>query len=605
MKKFTASVSRGIRNLGKTKPRGERPSKLRRLNDEIDEGQEELGFSPISEVTTTPGLSPVAENGPGQDNDQQSATASPISWTNAPVPNEKEAPQDDKKSKGQGEVADESLEKPTSSSMLEPDGLTFDQLGRSPPDGSLAKTEEEEAGAAETPEPSTCSQQYDEAQALRQQKYLVFAGEDESDYTEGPVRIIDAFDGIKDSGALLLNLDFSQRIQRAVIAEREFAKSERVVTRQMEVALSFESKIRREISNHQSRLALRDSDEEKSNELEANLQEELQVLESLMRDSQDDRQAMNVRQQDKATLLRAIQSEANAYLEDAFVAARLLEPESGEPDTPIEEKDLQTEYMAYRQAAQEDHGTLTEKDVAPLDLSAAHLAAEPLTEEQQAEQDLKDAYLDAKERLKNARFPFDKRMEDRIMEQAQRDHALKHGYAPLDTTQDEFDTRWFLRVQALTRELSEAEATFDTAKQALLDAGIQFKEPDRESGFLDHASDGYALSEELAMIEAAPKPKIEKWFDNMSSPDSPGFNETVLSEVEQPQEEDTVGVSDSRSVVGVGYGPSEPTGPIALGYSPSMIGDQPLRKRIDKWRETCKLQRCNCSLNRLEYSGAG
>ncbi|TKA31061.1 hypothetical protein B0A50_02029 [Salinomyces thailandicus] len=95
---------------------------------------------------------------------------------------------------------------------------------------------------------------------------------------------------------------------------------------------------------------------------------------------------------------------------------------------------------------------------------------------------------------------------------------------------------------------SSAETAFQAAKQAFLDAGIQLVEADSASSFLDHASDGYAELLEQAMIQSAPKSKIERWFEDvaMQSPDSPAFDDVDAENWKDVNEH--VGLAGSASV---------------------------------------------------------
>lgn len=96
---------------------------------------------------------------------------------------------------------------------------------------------------------------YLDEQVKREKKYLAFDGEDETDYTEGPVRLVMAFDGIKEHyGALLLNLEFSQKLQAALNAERKLSRKNYATQQKMRVLANFEEKLRGQISQHECRL---------------------------------------------------------------------------------------------------------------------------------------------------------------------------------------------------------------------------------------------------------------------------------------------------------------------------------------------------------------
>ena len=81
-------------------------------------------------------------------------------------------------------------------------------------------------------------------QAIRDQNYIKYEGEDESDYTAGPVRIVFANDGVKDEcGALLLNLDLSSKIRKAIWAQRAYTREANRAAKLDGVNFNFENKL--------------------------------------------------------------------------------------------------------------------------------------------------------------------------------------------------------------------------------------------------------------------------------------------------------------------------------------------------------------------------
>lgn len=144
-------------------------------------------------------------------------------------------------------------------------------------------------------------------------------------------------------------------------------------------------------------------------------------------------------------------------------------------------------------------------------------------------------------------------------------------------TDEEFEVFQFQETQRLTRELIDAEAHFEEAKQAALDARIQPLGSDLESGFLDQDDDGYLESEEREMCEAIDHERIEHWIEETSDPEKPtgraghlptGFD---LSAFERQFE------WKSKEV--------------EVWESASMVAEGPSRRRIDKWREIADSQR--------------
>lgn len=56
----------------------------------------------------------------------------------------------------------------------------------------------------------------EKVQAVREANYITFDGEDETDYTRGPARMVQAADGVVTCTALLLTLDLSKAVQKAL-----------------------------------------------------------------------------------------------------------------------------------------------------------------------------------------------------------------------------------------------------------------------------------------------------------------------------------------------------------------------------------------------------
>ena len=135
------------------------------------------------------------------------------------------------------------------------------------------------------------------------------------------------------------------------------------------------------------------------------------------------RQAVLTSLETKANILREVQTAAIAPLEEAFVFARLLEPQDDRPDTQIEELNLQKEYQDFRAKLYVSDG-ISAPSVA-LHTGEEHLYAyEPLTAEQEHEQELQDAFWRAQERLQSAQHAFDRRENDRAIELQARAEAV-------------------------------------------------------------------------------------------------------------------------------------------------------------------------------------
>ncbi|KAI7349399.1 hypothetical protein KC357_g6488 [Hortaea werneckii] len=399
----------------------------------------------------------------------------------------------------------------------------------------------------------------DEQQAIRNASYIVSTGEEPDDYTEGPARLVAASDGIKDCAALLLTWELSARVQQAVQARRDHDRSRQKAVRQLEVALKFEMALETEIANHESRLSMLEAEEFADQETVVALHEELATLKSILRDSCEARQAADVQRTSETAALAEVQSAVTAMLEEAFVHAQLVASDiAGMPD--LADLDLQTEYLKYCSAQDEDGDDTNASTVAPLDTNDEHLQAAPLSEEEQKTKDLADSFFTAQARLHKAQDAFDSREARREQEwQANVDAGIR-GQEIRDTTPEDFDIRWLKHVQELTREVIDAEAELAKAKRAALEAGIDVANDEADSGFLDDVEDGYLLSKEQELVDTAAGSTVKGWLDRLPSDklDSPGFRSDA--DVDE-WETRTVGISDSVSLVAEGS----------------------VRRRIDKW----------------------
>ena len=534
MENFTTNLRRKLNAVYKAKGRPSRSAKLRQLRKEV---QEEISLSSVnSDATDTAN----ASQGGCQSDRRQSNTALE-ELRDLQRPEAISPPLNNEQSKtrpGDTSVTDTEPEYPI-------------------PDGADLAQQEFGAEKAVNLEEVVVLQP-EELQAIRDQFYINFTSEDESDYTQGPARIVLSADGIKHCAALLLTLELSAKIQKALRAQRNFAKARRVALRKKKVSLNFSSELERQIWGRKSH----DVDETKKQIL----LEELAVLELMREHDRVTRQKIQADLEFQGQLLRNIQEEANAEIEEAFICAHLLDPGDDSPDTPIEELDLQEEYRNFKEKLRATDSVVP-TPTSPLDTSQDYLMApkQLMTTEQEREQKLKEAVWNAYRRLQSAQVAFDHREVDRAAEFQANFEAANNGEATIDATPEDFDLRWLEREQHLTRELIEAETALGEAKAAAVEAGVDVPLDDRASGFVDDVADGYRMSMEQEYIASVPSPKVKNWLSEIPELASPSFNER-FEEGDEWEAKD-VGISDSVSVVAEGNE----------------------RRRIDKWRKVCGL----------------
>ncbi|KAH9839678.1 hypothetical protein Tdes44962_MAKER08021 [Teratosphaeria destructans] len=400
---------------------------------------------------------------------------------------------------------------------------------------------------------------------------IVFDQEEETDYTSGPSRFVNAFDGVAEVSALLMTLDFSRKVQAALQAQRAYEKADRRAMNKLDSLLRYESKIKCEITDYEYRISLLEpsdgsqaTDEGRDGvvdqEKEQSLRRELEVLRQMLDDSKTQYEVLKYGLQGQADTLRQVQAEANAYLEAAFVHAHLLPPHDDATDIPVADLDIQEDYKKYASQTMaevgEDAGL-----VVPLDTSRDHMYVPPPSDEEQAQQALKEAFWTARQQLQDARYVFDRWQGIREMELHEHKAAVAVGQPTVDSDRDAFDARWLQEVPRLTRQVIDAEEVVAETKAAALAAGINIATPDAASGFIDDVDDGYALSFEQELIVSAPVEKIYHWFDVMEN--VPRASVSELPEVPHIDDWNFRPVENSDSI------------------SMVFLGDE--RRRIDKW----------------------
>lgn len=388
-------------------------------------------------------------------------------------------------------------------------------------------------------------------QAIREKAYVWFRGEAADDYTYGPVRILKCSDGVDSQCAsLLLTLEFSAKVQATVRAEREFLKLERRATKEMGVAERFESRLKREIRNHKGRLSDFEPDQTEP-EKEAALRKELEVLEQMLEQSKTDQQCSQTLVNSRASILREVQAETIAYLEEAFVYANLLKPEEDDDDESIEERDLDEEYAKFRQRNQEENDG---RPITPLDVSRDHMLAPPPTAEQQARQELIDAWWTARDRFRVAQDAFDARESDRDRDKQDYMEAVELGYKSIDDVADDFDLPWLQRFQRMTRELIDAEKTFTVARANVDEAGIDIESKHAFTSPTNSELGGPDQQNQVQNVStfAASNQRIARWRESVPRSMSPRENEDEDSGAGEVSEDLDIVPFDSVSAAAEG-----------------------------------------------------
>lgn len=411
---------------------------------------------------------------------------------------------------------------------------------------------------------------WEEAQAIREGEYMVFYYEEPSDYTEGPARMIYTADGVKqDCVALLMTLELSAKIQKAILRQRDFARAKTAGMIERRSLLRLDSKIGREISSCMTRLAILEKAGKAESEAYQKLEQQKSNLELMRKDIHDRRERIrNNIEVDRAEKLLAIQADVNAHLEEAFIAARLLAPAEEEPEPPFEELDVAQEYQAFC----EQLAAMNEEpfEYSVFDHNSDHMKAEPLSEEQQARQAVINDFWRVKDALDLAHREFDNREAQRDREYQENITAADNGGATTDESPEAFDVRWVMQNRNLTRNLIDAEAAYAAKKREVLEAGIPLPFTDAGTAFEDTMDVmvegvGSDVPEEQETVVPNSPPGVRRWLSKLpEDAEAEVAGDEANGDADEWDAEE-VGISDSVSVVAEGKE----------------------RARIDRWRQAC------------------
>ncbi|KAI7349398.1 hypothetical protein KC354_g13277 [Hortaea werneckii] len=411
---------------------------------------------------------------------------------------------------------------------------------------------------------STAGFMSQDQQALRNKAYIRFNGEDADDYTSGPARFVVASDGVKPCAAMLMTLELSEKIKRALRVQHQFALADTRALHEDRANFRFEMEVHEAVRKCKRRtFELAELGTAEADAEHENLSIQMDKLQLLLENAQATRQQIKARMDTQAENLRSIQAELNALLEDVFINGNLLEPFSEPAEEPLEPLTIEEEYRKICQAIAEDDG-LEEAEIASFHSCSDNYVPLPLSPTTQARQALQNDYFSAQRRLGEAQIAFDRRYETREAEWYANYEAVERGEQARDASVEDFDARWVVRIQEMTREVIEAEEAMTVAKRALVDAGIDLFQEDQESCFVDTADDGYLGDHEERLVAQVPGEKIDGWLKEVPDRSSP------MSVDGRDADEWDVGDVD-------------------IGDSASTIAEGADRRRIDKWRRICGL----------------
>ncbi|KAF2214949.1 hypothetical protein CERZMDRAFT_95325 [Cercospora zeae-maydis SCOH1-5] len=405
-------------------------------------------------------------------------------------------------------------------------------------------------------------------QAARRKKYIRFLEEEESDYTQGPIRIVDAFDGVGNVASMLLNLDFSRKVQRVLQAQRGLRDAQQSAIGERHQWRDLQSQIMSKVAELNLRILMANSSSEVDHSEDfaedvPHLRREVQKYEAFQTAVQQQSQLVEAHIQAQIDHLHACQASVNAYLEEAFVEARLMDPAPMDIEPVFDEMDLEgmfDQYCKQEQAELPDGDAENEGRSGDIRIRPAANDANVQDPAWQQKTQAQKTWYEAHLQLQKAQEAFDARTDD---EWKDRQRAQEAQEAQEDSL--EWSLRWIQRGRELTRALMEAEAEHEKAREAAQEAGVEVAVHDQKSQFRDHASDGYGSGYERGGIAQAPRERILDWVSLIPDAADPGKQESMP----RPQTEvgscEDMGVSQSRSV----------------------IDDGAQRRKIDSWSKAC------------------
>ena len=131
---------------------------------------------------------------------------------------------------------------------------------------------------------------------------------------------------------------------------------------------------------------------------------------------------------------------------------------------------------------------------------------------------LRSAYFTAKDLLLKARERYEARESNRECEIMENNGIIRKSEGLQGIPWEEFDLLWLQLIFKVTRELVDAEEAVRDARVAAIGAGCDLSDHDATSIFDNGRSEGYSASWEEAIRATAPVPLIEAWVSKHSLP---------------------------------------------------------------------------------------
>jgi len=458
--------------------------------------------------------------------------------------------------------------------------------------------------------PESTAKSIDSEAAKREAQCITFQGDEDSDYTRGPVRIITASDGVDDNCAvLLLNRHFSASIKAAISARRELVNFIDKSQKQDEETEESQRKLREKIKGYRLRKAYLEAEDANTameeavahalkremREIDAKIGELENALYAEATDQRLRHESLQLHYKDCFKLHEPV----HRFLEAAFVDAELLPPTQPTPKVPVprkwkiekcgqqdkktdrvrrdlgggvpkqrhEERAAARRYSLEQYAHEDPQRSTTMEGMTSSRNSGSTSSHHSETSEQHESSSpshLHRDYVRAKNRLTWAQWEFDLRDETRDREHYWNERDLRRSGGTEGIPEEKFDLLWVEHNSKLTRELIDAEEAFKTARIAAVKGGCELDDPDASSVFEDDENEGYPPSREAAWKAHAPKAMIEGWRQSI-----PAVSDIPNTSAASPELDSQDG--DEADAWG----------------SWSAVADPPRQAKIKQWEKTC------------------
>lgn len=418
-----------------------------------------------------------------------------------------------------------------------------DNTSSAPTDGSVeANFSDRLGGSGERKVPDT-------------QHPRIFGGEEVACYTTGSPKVITVNDSAKACVALLPDLDLAEKLQHAVLQDRDLTEAERECDEKLGQLHITNKRLARAIEDTEARIAKLQQD---NIDIASNKIHKLHTkLENLQQKKSDVDKQMKACNQSLTSKHMEMLYHIHLLLgrfDSMLVESKILQPENErdeqETDTQIDAPSTGLDDVREPLLADIDCGSDSGSDgLNVLDTEPDFGVAARLVSRFQSVQT----------RLRVMEHAFDSR-EERFDDEI--DERSRMQEAGEDVESDSaFDLRQLRTTQRMARQITEEEEALESAKAAAVAAGVQLPGSDIESGFVDDVNDGYRVSWEADAVDSVNPKRVSMWARDVPEEDTEELAQADIDDWEA----ESVDISDSMS----------------------MVTDGPARKRIDRWRAAC------------------